>query len=130
MAMVLLLPNHIFLFSSIFRIFDEINFVCFLPSMIKSNKTFSFVLLAINISVSKASLVLTQLKPLINVFPNNHTWWALVGSTIQHLLLSLCTQPLNELAELQLWGLYVKVSCKRPQHCSNISHTIIVSWKL
>lgn len=56
----------------------------------------------ISIYVTKANLVFTQLKPSINVFSNNLTCSALVGRTMQHLLLSICTQLLNELAEFAL----------------------------
>ena len=83
-----------------------------------------------SISVWKASLVFTQLKPPIIVFSNTLTCSASVGRAIQHLLLSLWTQPLKELAELHLWGLYMKISCRREECCSNISHNIIVSYKL
>ena len=59
------------LFPSIFNIFVETLFVCFLPSMSKSNKIFSFFLSSRRICVSKASLVFTQLKPPISVFFRN-----------------------------------------------------------
>ena len=118
------------LFSSILSILDEILFVWFLPSMCKSKKKFSFFLSFISISVSKPSLVFTQLKPPINVLANNLTCSASVGRAIQHLLLSLYTLSLNELVELHLRGLYLKISCKRQERRSNISHNIILSWKL
>ena len=76
-----------------------------------------------SISVSKASLVFTLLKSPIIVFSNTLTCSA-------SLFLSLWTQPLKELAELHLWGLYVKISCRREECCSNISHYIIMSCKL
>ena len=91
-------------FSSIFRTIVDIFFITFLPSILKSNNTFSF-LLSSKISESKASLVLTQLKPPINVFSNTLTCSASVGSAIQHLPLSLWTQPLKEIAELHFRGL-------------------------
>ena len=55
------------LFSSVFDNFVEILFVWFLPSMCKSNNTFSFLLSSVRISVSKANLVFTQRKPPISV---------------------------------------------------------------
>ena len=99
------------LFSSILIILDEILFVCFLSSINKSNITFSFLFLSINTSVSKASHVFMQLNPPINVFSNTLTCSALVRRAIQHLLLFLWTHPLKLLAELHLWGLYLKISC-------------------
>ena len=78
------------LLSSIFSIFVDILFVCFLPSMFKSNNTFSILLSSSKISVSKASRVFTQLKPPINVFVIN----------------------VNELAELHLQGLYLNSFCR------------------
>ena len=100
------------LFSSILSILVDILFVCFFPSMYKYNMTFSFLLLLSNISVSKASLVFTQLKPPISVFSNTLTCSWLVGRAMQHLLLSLWTQPLKELAELIFLGLNLKRSCR------------------
>ena len=114
----------------IFRILDEILFVCFLPYIVKSNITFSFLFSSINTSVSKASLVFTQLNPPISVFSNTLTCSASVGRAIQHLLLFLWTQPLKLLAELYLRGLYLKLYCSREDLCSNISQSIMVSWKL
>ena len=80
--------------------------------------------------MSKASLVLTQLEPPISVFSNTLTCLVSVGRAIQHLLLPLCTQPLNELAEVNLQGQNLTNSCRREEHCSNISYNNIVSWKL
>ena len=127
-ALVIVIPY--WLFSSILRILEEILFVCFLPSMIKSNKNFSFLLSSSNISVSKASLVFTQLKPPINVFSNNLTCLASVGRAMQHLLFSLWNHPLKELAELHFRGLYLKISWRRQERYSNIPHKMMVSWKL
>ena len=80
----------------------------FLTSMCKSDITFSFLLSLSNISVSKASLVLTQLKPPISVLSNYLTCSVPVGRAVQHLLASLCTQPLNQLPGLHLRGLNLK----------------------
>ena len=77
--------------------------------------------------MSKASIVFTQIEPLISVFSKTLTCSASVERAIQHLLLSLLMQPLNELAELHLRRLYLKISCRREERCSNISHDIIVS---
>ena len=74
------------------------------------------------------SFLFTQLKPPITVFSSNLTCSALVARAIQHL--SLCTQPLNEPPDLHLWGLCLKIVCKRQERCSNILHKIMVSWKL
>ena len=73
---------------------------------------------------------LTQLKPPINVFSNNLACSALVGNAIPHLFLYLCTQPLNEMAELHFQGLYLKISFKRLEYCSNILHSMIVLCKI
>ena len=81
------------MFSSILIILDEILFVCFLPSLFKSNKTFSLSFL--RISVLKAGIVFTQLKPPIKVFSNTQTCSGSVGTEIQHLLLSLRRLDLN-----------------------------------
>ena len=93
------------LLSSIFSIFVDILFLCFLPSMFKlfdlnidgkkqtkrmSTKTFSILLSSSKISVPKASRVFTQLKPPINVFIIN----------------------VNELAELHFQGLYLNSFCR------------------
>ena len=118
------------LFSSIFSIFVKILFVCFLPSIFKSSKTFSFLLSSSKISVSKASCGFTQLKPPIYIFLNILTCSASVGSAIWHLLLSLWTHLRKELAELHFQGLYLKSFCRWTEHRSNISQSIMVSWKM
>ena len=82
------------------------------------------------ISVSKANLVFTQLKPPISVLSKAVTCSAFVGNAIQHLLLSLWTQPLKGLSELHFWGLYLNSFCRCVALCSNISQSIIASWKL
>ena len=69
------------------------------------------------ISVSKANLVFTQLKPPISVLSKTLTCSASVGSAIQHLLLSLWTQPLKELAELYFQGLYLNSFCRCIKRC-------------
>ena len=74
--------------------------------------------------MSKSSLVFTQLKASIRVFSKILTCLTSVGRAIQHLLLSLWTHPLSELAELHLRELYLKTSCRR-EKCSNISHNIM-----
>ena len=102
---------------SILKILDEILFVCFLPSIVKSNTIFSFLFSSINTSVSKASLVFTQLNPPISVFSNTLTYSASVRRTIQHLLLFLWTQPLKLPAELHLREWYLKISCSREDLC-------------
>ena len=66
-------------FSSIFSIFVETLFICFLPSIFKLNNTFSLPLSSMRISVSKASLVFTQLNPPINVFSKTLTCSASAG---------------------------------------------------
>ena len=117
-------------FSSILSILKKIIFVCFLPSMHKWNNTFSFLLLLSYISVSKASLVFTQLKLPISVFSNTLTCSASAGKAMHHLLFSLWTQPPNQLAELHFLGFNLKRSYKCEERGLNISHNIMVSWKL
>ena len=96
------------LFSSIFSIFVEIIFVCFLPSMFKSNNTFQFLLPSGKISVSKVSLVLTKL---IHQLVSSQRFWH-VGRAIQHLDLSLRTHPQKGLAELHFRWLYLNSFCR------------------
>ena len=128
--MVLSLPHHIDCsrpFSVSWTRSFSFAFCC---QCLNQTKLFRFFLSYINISTSKASYISTQLKPPISIFfffLNNLTCSALVGRAIYYLLLSLCTQLLNELAELHLRGLYLKIFCRREEHCSNISHKIIVS---
>ena len=52
-----------------------------------------------------ASLVFTQQNRTINVFSRTLTCSASVGRAMKHLLSSLWTKPLNELAELHFLGL-------------------------
>ena len=106
------------LFSSIFNIFVEIHFVCFFPSMSKSNNTFSFLLSLRRISVSKANLVFTQLNSPISVFSKTLTYSASVRRAIRHLIWSLWAQPLNELAELHLREFYLKCFWSYSDRCS------------
>ena len=120
----------VFFVSSIFSIFVEILFVYFLPSMFKSNNSFSFLLPSRRISVSKGSRVLTQVKPPINVSSNIQTCSASAGNAIQNLLLSLWTQPLKEPAELYFRGLHLNSFCRWTDRCLNISQSIMVYWKL
>ena len=125
---VIAMPH--WLFSFILIIFNEILFVFFFSSINKSNISVLFSFLLVNTSVSKASLVLTQLNHPINVFSNTLTCSVSGGKGIQHLLLFLWTHPLKLLAELYLRGLYLKNFSKRKDCCSIISDNIMVSWKL
>ena len=97
------------LFSSIFKILDENLFNCLFPLMLISMRNFSFSVSFNNIFLSKASLVLTQLNPPINIFSKGLTKSASVSNAVQPLLLLRWTQPENELALLHFFGLYLNI---------------------
>ena len=78
----------------------------------------------------KARHVFIQLKPRIRVPSKSKISSEFVGKAIMHLLLSLWTQPLNELAELHFLRLNLENCRKLLDLCSNISAKIMVSWKL
>ena len=119
------------LFSSIFNILDE-NLLSwfFFPLIVTSVSTFSVFGSFASMSVSKASLVFTQLKLPIRVFSKTLIKSALGGRVIQHLLFLWCTHPEKLLALLHFLGLYLKICFSKSDLCSNISRRIIVSWKL
>lgn len=67
-----------------------------------------------------ASHVFNPLNIPINVFSKSWTVSAFVGKAIITLILSLCTQPLNELAELHFRGLNLKILFRKFAFDSNI----------
>ena len=115
------------LFSSIFKILDENLLSCFCPLTSVSTSTFSVLGFFISMSVSKVSLVFTQLKPPIKIFSKTLTNSASYGRAIQHLLLLRWTHPEKLLALLHFFGLYLNISFSNSDLCSNISRRIIVS---
>ena len=98
------------LFSSIFKIFGVILFIFFTLFIFKSNinSYLSTLPFRRRICESKVKRLFTQLKPPIKVFSKTLTCSASVGRAIKHLLLSLWTQPLKELAGLHFFGLNLK----------------------
>ena len=76
---------------------------------------------------SKTRHVFKQLRPPIKVLSNTLTCSASVGRAIKHLLLSLWTQPLKELAELHFLRLNLKSFCSCEARLSNILHKIMVT---
>ena len=95
--------------------------------MVTSTSTFSAFGSFTSMSVSKASLVLTQLNPPIRVFSKTLIKSASVGKAIQHLLWLRCTYPEKLLALLHFVGLYLKICFSKCDLCSNISHRTVVS---
>ena len=91
------------LFSSIFNILDEDLLSCFFPLIVTSISTFSVSGSFTSMSVSKASLAFTQLKPPIRVFSKTLIKSASFGKAIQHLLLLQCTNPEKLLALLHFF---------------------------
>ena len=115
------------LFSSILKIWDENLLSCFCPLTSISTSTFAVFGPFASMSVSKASLVFTQLKPPIKVFSKTLTNLASVGRAIQDLLLLRWIHLEKLLALLHFVGLYLNISFSNSDLCSDISQRIIVS---
>ena len=79
-------------------------------SLFSSEHSFLF---GSKILASKAKRMFTRLNPPIQVFSNKMTCSELVGRAIKHLVLSRCTQSLNELAELHFLGLNLDFSLRK-----------------
>lgn len=109
MVMALSLPYLTGCSHPSLRFWTRIFLIVFLPLIFNSTITFSLSGSFTKIFVSKASLVLTQLKLPMSVFSRSLAKSASDGRAIKHLLLLRCTQPDKLFALLHFLELYLNI---------------------